>query len=112
MSDLVGAVAVGAIALSWGIGGALSVAILGAVTEPMHAPIRTTLSRVWAWARSTALGGLWAVCWRVLWFASLVRDIAVTYVHTYRADRGTGRHFSGTGRVLQSAGRHRREAWA
>lgn len=119
MESFAGAVAVGAIALSWGIGGVLTFAVGMAATEPLHAPVRALGARVarggrrvWALGVSGLLGGLWAVCWRVLWLASLLGDLAVTYVHTYRADRGTGRHYPGMGRRFQSAGRHRAPAWA
>lgn len=108
MSGFVGAVAVGAIALSWGIGGALTIAVAGAATVPVHAPIKRALSRVCTWALKALSVALSAFVWVV----KLPYGLAVTYLHTYRADKVTGRHFEGFGYRGQAAGRHRREAWA
>ena len=105
MSDAVRVVAVGAVTLSYGLGGALSLAVLMAGTQPMHAPIIRTLSRVWAWAvkaLSVALRAFLRA--RVIRFA---RALGVTYLHTYPADRVTGRHYAGHGRVRGRPGRHR-----
>lgn len=108
MSNWVGAVAAGAIALSWGIGGALTIAIVGAATEPMHASAKRALSRVCTWA----LKALSVALSVFVWVVKLPYGLAVTYFHTYRADRGSGRHFKGFGYRRQSAGRHRKAVWA
>jgi len=92
-------VAVGATVLAGGIGAALTVAVLGAMAE---AAFPGWGSQVWA-------GGVSALSVALSVF-SLVAGICVTYLHTYRSDEGTGRHFRGMGRVRQPAGRHRTTA--
>jgi hypothetical protein len=102
----------GAVGIAWATGGVLTLGMLGAVTVPMHAPIVATLSRVWAWARRSLSVALVALFVVVRWCLGLPQGLAVTYVHTYRADRGTGRHYPGSGRRAQGAGRHRRGVMA
>lgn len=77
MSGFAGAVAVGAIALSWGIGGALTFAVGMAATVPVHAPAKRALRQVGTWALRGFLGLLRALWWVV----KLPYGIAVTYLH-------------------------------
>lgn len=83
-----------AVPVTWGIGVALTLAVSGAMVEAVYPRWGT-----WVWASvktglSVALGVL-----------SLVTvGVAVTYLHTYASDKGTGRHFPGWGRARQYLG--------
>lgn len=100
MSEFARVVAVGAITLSWVLGAVLTIAVLGALTQPMHAPVARGVSQVWAWAFKGLDGHLEAL-------HQVVNAWGVTYLHTYPADLGTGRHYAGSGRLRQPVARHR-----
>jgi len=108
MFEFARATATFAVVLTWAGGAALTLAIVGALTEPMHASAQAVLARLWAWALKALRMALRAFAWVL----GLPYGVAVTYFHTYRADAGTGRHFRGFGYRNQGAGRHRRQAWA
>lgn len=102
MFEFARAAATFAVVLTWAGGAALTLAIVMALTEPMHASARAILARVWAWARKALRMALGAFAWVL----KLPYGIAVTYLHTYRSD--AARHFKGFGYRNQGAGRHRK----
>lgn len=110
--DDVRTVAHAATVLAYGMGGALVLAIIGAACEAAWpGRIEYTLTRAYKWCRKALkwLFGLFSLVlgWPVRKVARLVQALAVTYLHTYRADKVTGRHYRGAGRLSQPAGRHR-----
>lgn len=116
--DVVRAVAGGAIVLVVAGGVALTLAVLGAMAEAVWPRWGTRVWVAFCSAPSVALRAfclvaiavvalLAVLCLVVVTLWRATRAFAVTYVHTYRSDRGTGRHFRGMGRVRQPAGRHR-----
>lgn len=99
--------AVGGMSLAGILGGGLTISVGFAATMPIHAPVRQTLTRLWALARkagSVALRGLYVA----LGFR-LAYGVAVTYFHLgWRK----GRHVymvSGYRRRKPAGGRHRPE---
>lgn len=106
-------VAQAAIVTSYAGGAALTLAIAGAMVEALWPGVQNrTGARVWealVWVASMALRLLHLIaCGPVI----LAYRLAVTYLHTYPADKGSGRHYRGSGRRFQAPGRHRREVWA
>ena len=94
----------GAILLAWGIGVALTTAILGAAVEAAFPDMG---ARVWA-----ELGSWLSLALSVFWLSGalaviIIQDTAVTYLHTYRSNQVAGRHYRGFGRLAQPAGQHR-----
>lgn len=77
MFEFARATATFAVVLTWAGGAALTLAIVGALTEPMHASARAILARVWAWARRALSVALRAFAWVV----RLPYGLAVTYLH-------------------------------
>lgn len=116
--DALRTVAGGAIVLAVTGGAALTLAVLGAMAEAVWPQWGT---RVWVAFRSALSMALKAFCLVIIAAVALVavlclvavtlwravKGLAVTYLHTFRGDRGKGRHFRGFGRRFQPAGRHR-----
>lgn len=85
----------GALGMMGVLGGGLTVAVTWAGTMPLHASIRTTLSRVWAWARKAVRFAL--VAFAMVLGLRWLHRVAVTYFHLgWRGQRHTlvtrGRH--------------------
>ena len=106
-------VVVGAVILAKLTGWALGLAILDAMWRAVSPG-----THAWVGARALAVlrFALRALCLVGLFVHTLpeiLASLAVTYLHTYRADKATtkpeadGRHAAGFGRALQRAGQHR-----
>lgn len=85
-----------AIPTAWLIGGALTVAVVGAVTEPMHDTIGYMATRVWAGLSGALRFALRAIA--LVAFGILAYRLMVTYLHLgwrrqrHAYERGVGRH--------------------
>ena len=95
-------VVIAAVVIICGLGSALTTAVVGAALEALSpGAMDRSLTRVKLWPAK-------ALRWTLrLRAARMVYAVLVTYVHTYRADKVTGRHYSGHGRMFGKPARHR-----